>query len=90
MRGTIAKQLRKAASYQAEGLPERAYYDTVEKTSMRMNPSTKKLERFDSITTRLEPKTSRAVYKLLKKIHIEVMGTSSNEAVNTKHSVGEI
>ena len=69
MRGKIAKQLRKAAEYQAQGLPVVKYFDTVEKEGTRMNPLTGKFEPFKSITTRLEPETQRAVYKLLKNIH---------------------
>ena len=90
MRGSVAKQLRKAAKHQAAGLPEKAYYDKVEKTSMQMNPVTKKLERIDSITTRLEPETKRAVYKLLKKIYVETMGTSTNTHVNKYLTTEEI
>jgi hypothetical protein len=68
MRGKVAKQLRREARELAKGLPERAYYETVEKTTARVNPLTKKLERVQSITIRVEPKTQRGYYKLLKKL----------------------
>jgi hypothetical protein len=71
MRGKVAKLIRKIAKEQANDLPVVEYFDTVEKEGVRMNPITRKLEPFKSITTRIEPRTQRAVVKLLKKIFKE-------------------
>ena len=70
MRGTKAKNFRKAAAYEAEahGYVFKQYEQVEVSFGVRANPVTKHLERYPIYQTKLIPNCERSIYKLMKRI----------------------